>query len=194
MKNDLHSIAMEIFFICLQNGINLQCEWIPRSLNEAADSASREAEMVDTDDWTISSEFFEFINNRWGPLSVDYFANFYNNKLNRFYSLFNSPGCEGVDAFSYNWHGEACLLVPPVCVTGRVLRHLRMCKAWGVLVVPCWPSAHFWPMLLGEFNGNILDLMRVKGKNVLRHGMNSNSLLGSSWFKGDILAMHIDCT
>ena len=194
MKDDLHIIAMEIFFLCLENGISLECEWIPRTLNEAADSASREAAMVDTDDWKISNEFFKFISNRWGPFSVDYFANDYNKKLDRFYSLFNSPGCEGVDAFSYNWHRESCLLVPPVCVIGRVLRHLRMCKAKGVLVVPCWPSAHYWPMLMDEFNGNILDLIRVKGNVVLRHGMNTNSLLGSSQFMGDVLALQLDCT
>ena len=194
MKNDIHVIAMDIFFLCLNNGISLECEWIPRALNEAADSASREAEVVDTDDWQISVEFFKFLNARWGPLSVDYFANDYNKKLDRFFSLFNSPGCEGVDAFSYNWHGECGLFVPPVCVTGRVLRHMRICRAKGVLVVPCWPSAHFWPMLMSDFHNEILDFMRVKGSVVLEHGMNTNSLLGSSNFRGDILALYVDCT
>ena len=80
--------------------VYLNLNLIPHSLNKAADSASREAEMVDTDDWQILKEFFKIVNGRWGPLSVDYFVNDYNKKLNQFFSLFNSPGCEGVDTFS----------------------------------------------------------------------------------------------
>ena len=193
MKPELHCIAMDIFFTCLRNGVSLAVQWIPRSLNEAADSASREAEMVDTDDWQISVEFFKLLNARWGPLTIDCFANYYNKKLDRFYSLFNSPGCAGVDAFSFNWNRENCLLVPPVCVAARSLRHLQLCKGRGVLVVPSWPSAHYWPLLITEFNSCIVDCLRVKGTSVLRHGLNTNSLLGSSQFVGDMLALCIDC-
>ena len=193
MKSELHSIAMEIFFICLRNGISLAVQWIPRSLNEAADSASREAFMVDTDDWQITQQFFDILDRRWGPLSIDCFANYYNKKINRFYSLFNSQGCEGVDAFSFNWNGENCLLVPPVCIVGKVLRHLQLCRAKGILLVPAWPSAHFWPLLVTEFAPFVQDSLRVRGKNVLCHGLNTNSLLGSPHFVGDMLALRIDC-
>ena len=194
MKSDLHLIAMNIFFLCLKNGISLEIEWIPRELNEAADAASREAIMVDTDDWQITDSFFKLLNGRWGPLTIDCFANYYNKKIDRFYSLFNSPGCEGVDAFSYNWKNENCLLVPPVCVVGMALRHLRLCKARGVLVVPYWPSAAYWPLLLNDFHSDIKDFLKVKGKNVLRHGLNENSLLGSDGFLGNMIAISIDCS
>ena len=194
MKEDLQEIAMKIFFLCLENGISLEVEWIPRRLNEAADSASREAEMVDTDDWQLSDDFFTILNNRWGPFTIDCFSNYYNKKVDRFYSLFNSPGCAGVDAFSFNWANEFCLLVPPVCIVGRVLRHLELCKGKGVLIVPFWPSAHFWPMLMRDFQCHISDHMIVKGYRVLKHGMNSDSLLGSSDFRGDILALRLDCS
>ena len=64
MKIELHKIAMEVFFLCIKNGITLEIEWIPRHLNEAADSASREAAMVDTDDWQLTVPFFQLINSR----------------------------------------------------------------------------------------------------------------------------------
>ena len=89
MKPQLHSIALEIFFTCLRNGISLAVQWIPRSLNEAADSASREASMVDTDDWQITRQFLSVLDRKWGPLSIDCFANYYNKKVDRFFSLFN---------------------------------------------------------------------------------------------------------
>ena len=194
MKPDVHALAMDIFFTCLTNGISLATQWIPRTLNEAADSASRDAIMIDTDDWQLRQDFFSIINARWGPLTIDCFANDYNAKLVRFYSLFNSPGSAGVDAFSFDWKNDVCLLVPPVCMVGRTLRHLQLCHARGVLVVPAWPSAHYWPMLLAEFNPFILDCLRVKGKNALRHGHNTNSILGSPNFVGDVLALYIDCS
>ena len=194
MKAELHNTAMDVFFLCISNGISLEVEWIPRDLNEAADAVSREAIVVDTDDWGISQSFFDILDSRWGPLTIDCFSNDYNAKLKRFYSLFNSPGSAGVDAFSFDWHVENCLLVPPVCVVGATLHHLKLCKGRGVLVVPFWPSASFWPLLLNEFNSFILDHILVKGKNVLVHGFNTNSLLGSSEFLGRILAIRIDCT
>ena len=82
-------------------------------------------------------------------------------------------------------------MVPPV---GRTLRHLQLCRGKGILVVPDWPSAQYWPMLLGEFRAAIKGLLKVKGNKVLEHGYNSNSLLGSFEFRGNILAMFIDCS
>ena len=194
MKVELHKIAMEVFFLCLYNGITLETQWIPREDNEAADAASRVAAMVDTDDWQITIPFFEMLNRLWGPVTIDCFANYYNSKHPRFYSLFNSKGSEGVDAFTFNWAGEICLLVPPVCIVGRVLSHMRLCRAKGILVVPNWPSALFWPMLKGAFSIYIRDFRVLKGSKVLTHGMNTNSLLGSPQFKGEVLALLLDCS
>ena len=194
MKPELHGLAMDVFFLCLRNGISLETQWIPRELNEEADSASREAALLDTDDWQISARFFQILVKRWGPLTIDCFANCYNSKLPRFYSLFLPPDCEGVDAFCFDWRDEFCLLVPPVGLVGRVLKHLALCKGKGILVVPCWPSAHFWPMLSSTFHHSVVDFMRVKGRNVLQPGFNPNSLLGSKEFQGDVLALLMDCS
>ena len=127
-------------------------------------------------------------------MTIDCFASSYNNKLPRFYSLFISPDCEGVDAFCFNWQDELCLLVPPAGLAGRVIKHLDLCKGKGILVVPCWPSAHFWPMLSSTFRHSIVDFLRVKGRNVLQPGYNPNSLLGSVDFQGDVLALLLDCS
>ena len=85
MKSDLQDIALDIFTICLRNNIRLEVDWIPRTLNDQADFNSR---LIDTDDWELSSQFFNELNSLWGPLSIDCFANYYNAKLTRFYSRF----------------------------------------------------------------------------------------------------------
>ena len=63
-KKDLQEIAIKIFHLCWDNGISLEVEWIPREENEAADLASREANIVDVDDWQITEEFFKYLNGK----------------------------------------------------------------------------------------------------------------------------------
>ena len=194
MKMDCHLLALAIHDVCKRKGISLNVQWIPREENKEADRLSRIANELDTDDWGLTSEFFGILNERWGPFTVDCFANYYNRKVDKFYSMFSTPLTAGTNAFMFNWSGENCLLVPPVSVVGRVLNHLRSCEARGVLVVPLWYSACFWPMLLGGFNRYIRDWLVVKGSKVLVHGRNKNSLLGAVNFSSQVLAIQVDCS
>lgn len=75
IKFDLHRVARSIFSICMQFGIHLEVQWIPRSLNQQADYISH---LIDIDDWQITNEFFLFLDGHCGPHTVDCFANFYN--------------------------------------------------------------------------------------------------------------------
>ena len=146
MKPDLHELALSIFRLALGNTIDLQVDWVPRPLNEHADTISR---FIDFDDWGVSLQFFNHVDSFWGPHSVDRFAKSHNTKLTRFYSRFWNRGCEGVDAFCCNWVGENNWLVPPVSLVPRVIRHIAHYKAVGTLIVPEWFSSPFWPMLFG---------------------------------------------
>ena len=169
-------------------------EWIPREENTLADAASREADAVDIEDWGITSALFKILETCYGPFTLDAFANFYNAKVKRFYSLYHCPNSSGVDAFSYDWSNEHVLLVPPVNAIGRALAHLKLCKCKGVLVAPRWPSTHFWPLIRDTYAGYITDLRIFKGKNVLCHGLNKNSLLGAPYFREDVIVIALDCT
>ena len=194
MKEDLHQIAISIFELCFKEGIELQVEWIPREANEAADLASRTANIIDVDDWQLTPVFFAILDRMWGPMSIDAFANSYNKKINRFFSLFHSPGCEGINAFAYDWSQEFCLLVPPVSVIGKTLNHLLLCKAKAVLVVPEWHSSYFWPILTYNFSHFIRHKLTARGNIVLSHGLNTNSILGSENLKCNVTAFLIDCS
>ncbi|VDI31447.1 Hypothetical predicted protein [Mytilus galloprovincialis] len=68
---ELQSLALSIYDCCRKNDITIFVNWIPREQNEQADMLSR---IVDIDDWRISDEFFTFLNDLWGPFSVDRFA------------------------------------------------------------------------------------------------------------------------
>ncbi|VDI24929.1 Hypothetical predicted protein [Mytilus galloprovincialis] len=141
---ELQSLAISIYDCCRKNDITIFGNWIPREQNEQADMLSR---IVDIDDWRISDEFFTFLNDLWGPFSVDRFASFENTKLQKFNSLYWNPGSLCVDAFTCDWSGENNWLVPPVTEVSRVINHLVKCKAKGTLIVPNWPSSPFWPLI-----------------------------------------------
>jgi hypothetical protein len=50
--------------------------------------------------WGVTCEFFEFIDNMWGPHTIDRFANSGNTKVRRFNSRYWNPSSESVDAFT----------------------------------------------------------------------------------------------
>ena len=75
MKVDLHLLmAKNIFNICIKSRINSEIQWIPRTENQQADYLSH---LIDPDDWHISAELFQCLEDRWGPLSVYCFAIYY---------------------------------------------------------------------------------------------------------------------
>lgn len=130
--------------MCADSKISLDVQWIPRSENDKADFLSK---IIDHDDWevtVVTVEFFDFVSFMFGPFTVDRFANFNNPKLLRYNSNLWNPESEAVDCFTKNW------LVPPIHLIVSSIKHLLNCKVYGVLVVPNWPSAVFWPMLFDE--------------------------------------------
>ena len=127
MKLDLHRIARSIFSTCIQSGIHLEVQWIPRTLNQQADFISR---LIDTDDWQITNEFFLFLDERWGPHTVDCFANYYNHKLPKFFSRFWNPNTAGVRLLlSASWRGELSLgSTCGYCSTCFALFEVSVCR------------------------------------------------------------------
>ena len=128
----------------------------------------------------------------WGKHSVDCFANYYNKKINRYFSRFWNPGCSGVDFFVQQLAGENCLAVPPVDLIIRTLYYLYACRATATLVVPFWPSAQFWPLIAREYRDCVVESRLFNGRTALVHGMNKNSLLGSQRFFGDVIAIRLN--
>ena len=143
-KPHLQDGAMSIFETCFQHSIKLVMEWIPRSENEVADYISK---LGDFDDWKVSLIVFQHLNKSWGPFTIDCFTSDYNYQLEHFHSRFCVPNTEAIDTFTINWFGEMCWLVPLLYAVGHALLHAEACKAKGVLVVPLWKSAAFWPLL-----------------------------------------------
>ena len=162
----LQAIALRIFSLSIHWHIHLEPEWIPRGMNEQADYLSR---IVDVDDWMLNPVIFAQLDAIWGPHTVDRFACSDNTQLPRFNSRCWNPGCEAVDTFTVNWSGENNWWCPPIYLVPRVLRHAQACSTMGTLVIPCWPSAPFWPMLYpdGQAAKFVVGVFELPQSNVL---------------------------
>ena len=137
-------------------------------------------------------KFFRLLDNRWGPHIVDCFATFYNYKVPRFFSRFWNPGSSGVDAFFQTWQGENCWVVPPVVLLSKLLKFMSHSRAQGTLVLPYWPSAPFWTLLVRNFWEFVIDYQFFVGALSVRQGRNNNSLLGSPTWSGHIIVVRLD--
>ena len=140
----LQKEALCVFSLCVAHNVSIEPEWIPRSENQVADFISH---IQDWDDWQLNPRVFYSLQVRWGPCTIDRFASYYNTQLPRFNSRYYNPGTEAVDAFTCDWSSEINWWCPPVCLIPRVLRHAQNCCCRGILVVPHWPSAPFWPLI-----------------------------------------------
>ena len=148
--------------------------------------------LIDVDDWQTTNDLFLSLNHRWGPYSVDCFANYYNHKLPRFFSRFWNPNTAGVDFFIQPLRGENCWVVPPVSIVPRVLHYMKSQNAVGTVFLSFWPSAHYWPLLTNKHLKYISGYSMHIGNQSLAHGRNLNSLLGSKRFKGYVIALRME--
>ncbi|XP_072039886.1 uncharacterized protein [Amphiura filiformis] len=193
MNLKLHVLSLAIHNFCRDRAVTLDVQWIPREENQLADEISR---FVDWDDWGVSSAFFSFVDNIYGPHTVDRFADEMNSKLPKFNSRFWCRGSDRVDAFSLSWEGENNWIVPPLALVTKAIFHLVASKAVGTLVIPVWPSSSFWPILFSRYSSvryivsSVFEITDSRG--VFIHGCNNRSLFGSDTFQAPVMVIRLD--
>ena len=183
---------MKLFHASTSIRVDLAITWVPRDENDFADQISKH---VDYDDWKTSAECFRIWDNMWGPHTVDRFANDKNRKVIRFNSKYWCPGCEAVDAFSQDWHGDTNWLVLPVYLASSTIRHAEGCRASGTLLLPYWQSAPYWPLLFDSqmklHTGIIAAKVFRNAQNLLKLGEYGDSLMGSNRFTAQLVAVKL---
>ena len=83
----IHTLLVELFWLCNQYNICLDVAWIPRELNQWSDDLSKQS---DKSDWSDSAGFWEDIQNSFGPFFCDRFASAENALMPVFCSLVHS--------------------------------------------------------------------------------------------------------
>ena len=93
---------------------------------------------------------FRYIEQLWGPHTVDHFASLQTRQQER---CEENPRCEAVDTFTISWLKENNWIFPPPYLTAYVLKHMSAGGEIGTLVLPSWPSAVWWQLLVNT-NGS----------------------------------------
>ena len=115
--------------------------WILRDQNSKVDIFSK---ITDFDLYSVHDDVFSHLVGLCGPHIIGSFSYCYIiPNCPRLISRFLQPGSKAVDAFSQDWSSDNNWLVPPIAVIGKVLSHMRDCRAVGTLIVPLWKSACF---------------------------------------------------
>ena len=147
----LDTLTRDIYSRTLALGCTLSCTFLPGVQNSTADALSR----LDNDDWRIRPSQARLLFRRLGPCSVDRFADPWNAVLPRFNSRFFHTRAETVDAFSTTWSTDPSFVNAPWRFLPRIFQKLRRDGATATIILPCWPSAPWWPALRQASVGHI---------------------------------------
>ncbi len=144
MVPNIQDVCSDLFWYCLQHSIRLVATWIPRTLNVLSDSLSKHEELSD---WQLNPALFRELEHEWGPFVVDLFASEENHQCERFFSFFYTPSSAGVNAFAQFWP-RTSWCNPPFAVIGRALRHAAACQTRMAMLLPFWPGASWWHIII----------------------------------------------
>ena len=119
---------------------------IPGVLNTEADYESRKNNSGT--EWKLSEKIYERVVNyfQFKP-DIDLFASRINNQIEKFVSYQPDPDAFAVDAFAMDWKGYNFYAFPPFSCVGKMLRKIYSDKAYGVIIVPNWPSQSWFSMI-----------------------------------------------
>jgi hypothetical protein len=145
----LQKLALAIHTACREKGLKLRVEWRPRE-DERMVEADRASRMFDTDDFGCSRKDHLTVLAWAGfKFEFDLFASPTNAKCENFAVRFaENDRRDWVNAFTLDWQtlGEVFACPPPSLIV-PVLRQFATQKAKGVLMIPEWRSAKYWPVL-----------------------------------------------
>ena len=127
----LSQLARAIWSEATEHGMSLRCAHIAGKINTVADAWSR---TPDKHNWMIHQRLLNYIDKRYGPHTVDRFANCQNAQLTRYNSRYWDPLSEGVDALAQkDWAQENNFVNAPFCLIPQVLDIVQCQKAHATI-------------------------------------------------------------
>ena len=104
--------------------------------------------MRDTSNWMLNRDIFKQINQKWGPLEMDLFADRLNAQLKNYMSWRPDPYSMGTDEFQIMWNNKKGYVFPPFCLITRCLSKVLKEKSEIVMITPAWQTQSYYPLLL----------------------------------------------
>ena len=141
-----NEVTKSIWNWAIDRNIWLTASHIPGILNTEADYESRRNDSHT--EWKLSEEIYNQVTTyfQFTP-DIDLFASRINKQVTKFVSYHPDPDAFAVDAFSIDWNGIKFYAFPPFSCVGKMLRKIFADKAYGIIIVPNWPSQSWFSML-----------------------------------------------
>ena len=158
---ECNKVAREIWIWCIENRNWLTATYIEGKLNTEADQESRnfKPEL----EWKLDENVFADVLNIFGKnYDIDLFASRINKKFKKFISWRPDPLAYHIDAFTINWENLKFYAFPPFSLINRMLQKVKTDMAEGIVIVPKWPTAGWFPVLLSMLIDNPLVLPGMK--------------------------------
>jgi hypothetical protein len=142
----LSYLAEALWYYLLDRGCSIQDQFLAGKLNVEADTVSRW--WIDVSEYKLTREIFLKLNSLWGPFTIDAFASRANKQIATFWSRHADPETAGRDAFRQDWRRQKIWAFPPYPLIARVLNQVRDLRITAAIIVPCWTSQYWFPLLL----------------------------------------------
>ena len=126
----------------------------PGTQNTGADSFSRN--FNEAIEWKLSTHLFKKISSMFGNPTLDLFASRINHKVDRYISWKPDPKALAIDAFSIKWTTEFYYIFPPFSLLGKGTAKIYRDKTKAMVVIPKWPTQHWYPSLLRKATGSMI--------------------------------------
>ena len=143
-----NNLTRDIWLLAYNYNSFLTAVHIKGSLNAVADLESRK--IRDDTEWMLNKELFQKIISVYTEPVVDLFASRINNQLSNYVSWHPDPNACAVDAFTCEWNSFSCIYIfSPFSLIPRILKKVLEEKVPDVIiVVPDWPTASWFPLLM----------------------------------------------
>ena len=171
-STQLTRLARSLWTTAYELGIDLSAKHLAGKLNVRADYLSR---AVCPQEWMIHPELFRYIDNHFGPHTIDRFASFRTAQLPRYNSRLYDPATEAVDAMAQHWGHENNFVNAPFSMLPRILDKIVAEQAEVTIIAPAWP-AQVWYQKLQHMTTHMPIELRNDPQTILRMGVKPEPL------------------
>ena len=136
-KKDCMEVALRIDSLIRKYDLEFNIVWHRRNTEQIrlADKISKD---LDFSDYRISRDDFQWLEEKFGSFSMDYFASDYSYRMRPFCGRYRSEKAQHSDAFSLAWDDGFGFYHPPITMIARVLEKAQSSNTYGLLLAPDW--------------------------------------------------------
>lgn len=177
-RKELNDIATAIWAEAINNQVSIVCSHIAGKDNCGADYLSR---LNDKYEWKLHPGLFRYLDEMWGPHTIDRFASVLTTQLPKFNSRYHNPLASGIDALAQqDWESHNNYVNPPFRLLPQVLDVIRTQNAEATIIAPAWKAQPWYQKLL---KGSISPPFRIRDmdKSVLSIWGHAEPLQNRRW-------------